>query len=313
MAAEIEGRRSWLMGAAGLALTACSRNGCGRSGSDAPEKVDTSEVRLHEIAFDASKGGPQKAAVMVPRWGPADATYPLLIALHGRGEANRGLDVGAWGWVRDYWLDRTFVRLRHPPLEPDDLLGIGTPAYLAQLNERLARRTFRGLVVVCPHTPDILATRDLGAAAPFASFLVRHLIPEVRRRFPVIPEAGATGIDGVSLGGRMALLAAAEQPAAFGVVGSLQAAVRTDEVEAVASRLARAFEQDAAPRRLRLLTSEKDFFRPALRELAKALQPAGVPVRYEVVPGSHDYAFNRGPGGYAMLSWHDAALRGEQP
>ena len=306
------GRRWWLLGAASLALTACSKHGCNHSTSGGPAQVDTSEVQLHEVTFDASHGGPQKAAVMVPRWGPAGTRYPLLIALHGRGEANRGLDVGAWGWIRDYWLDRTFVRLRHPPLRSDDLLDIATPTYLAKLNQRLARRPFRGLVVVCPHTPDILATRDLDAAASFASFLTRHLIEEVRHRFPVIPEAHATGIDGVSLGGRMALLVAAEQPSAFGVVGSLQAAIHKHEVREVAARLTRAWKRNDAPRRVRLLTSEGDFFRSALRTLAETLEPTGMPICYDEVPGSHDYEFNRGPGGYEMLSWHDAVLRGPE-
>jgi hypothetical protein len=30
-----------------------------------------------------------------------------------------------------------------------------------------------------------------------------------------------------------------------------------------------------------------------------------------VVPGPHDYPFNRGPGAIEMLLWHDRVLRGE--
>jgi len=262
--------------------------------------------------FDADHGGPQKAAVLVPRWGPAGAKYPLLIALHGRGEANRGLEVGAWGWIRDYWLDRTAARLRHPPLHEDDLLGMSTPAYLAKLNDRARTPGFRGVVVVCPHTPDILATHDLGAAAPFSSFVADHLIPEARRRLPVVNTREATGIDGVSLGGRMALLAASERPETFGVVGSAQAAIRSGEVGGVAKRLEQAWRRDPHPRVVRILTSDADPFRPTLERLAGRLKQAGVPARYDVVPGPHDYDFNRGPGGYDMLSWHDRALRGEE-
>jgi iron(III)-salmochelin esterase len=32
-----------------------------------------------------------------------------------------------------------------------------------------------------------------------------------------------------------------------------------------------------------------------------------------VIPGGHDYTFNRGPGGIEMLLWHDRVLRGEAP
>lgn len=166
--------------------------------------------------------------------------------------------------------------------------------------------------MACPHTPDILGGDDLDAAAPFADFLVDHLIPEVRNRFPVIATREATGIDGVSLGGRMALLAVTERPEAFGAVGTLQAAFRVGEVAAVAARVEQAWREPEHPRWLRVLTSEEDPFRPTLEMLATALGGENVNVRYEVVPGPHDYAFNRGPGGFDMLLWHDRALRGQE-
>lgn len=310
MADPRDDRRRWLLGVASAAVVGCSKHGCSRAAPEDLPKVDTSEVELHELDFDRNRGGPQKASVLVPRWGPPGTKYPLLIALHGRGEANRGLEVGAWGWIRDYWLDRTAIRLRHPPLNHQDLLGLSNTRYLDRLNKRIQTPPFEGLVVVCPHTPDILATDDLDAAAPFAAFLVEHLLEEVRRRFPVIPTREATGIDGVSLGGRMALLAATEQPAAFGVVGTLQAAFRVGEVGAVASRVADAWGSDPHPGALRILTSDDDPFRPTLHKLTVALGGSGIPVRYDVVPGPHDYDFNRGPGGFDMLSWHDGALRG---
>lgn len=302
-------RRAWLAGLASLAL-GCSRRGC--AAGQVAGDVDTNQIRLHEVSFGPDRGGPQKAAVLVPAWASADARLPLLIALHGRGEANRGVDVGAWAWVRDYWLDRCAARLRNPPLRPDDLLGLATPTYLDRLNGSLGVGPWQGLVVACPHTPDILGGDDLDAAAGFADFLVDHLIPEVRTRFPVIATREATGIDGVSLGGRMALLASTERPEAFGVVGTLQAAFRIGEVAAVAARVEQAWREPVHPRWLRVLTSEEDPFRPTLEMLATALGGGNVNVRYEVVPGPHDYDFNRGPGGFDMLLWHDRALRGRE-
>lgn len=307
---EFSARRRFLVAAASAALGGCSKHGCTNASAELPE-ADTSQITLHELTFEKSRGGPQKAVVLVPRWGSPDTRFPLLVALHGRGEANRGLDVGAWGWVRDYGLDRTVARLRSPPLLHADLLGLATPDYLGELNDSLARAPFRGVVVACPHTPDILGTDDLDAAAPFASFVVDYLIPEVRRRFPVIAKREATGIDGVSLGGRMALLASIERPDGFGVVGTLQAAFRIGEVGAVAARAQQAFGEGPSPRLVRLLTSTDDPFRSTLHKLAVAMGGAGLPVRYDVVPGPHDYDFNRGPGGYDMLCWHDRTLRGD--
>ena len=64
---------------------------------------------------------------------------------------------------------------------------------------------------------------------------------------------------------------------------------------------------------MRLLTSTDDPFRPTLHKLAQAMGAAGVRVDYELVPGPHDYDFNRGPGAYEMLLWHDRILRGQPP
>lgn len=72
----------------------------------------------------------------------------------------------------------------------------------------------------------------------------------------------------------------------------------------MASRLAQKRDQP-----IRILTSEKDPFRQPLAELVQALQAASRPVEFKVVPGPHDYEFNRGPGAFEMLLWHDRMLR----
>ena len=305
-------RRACISGLAALALGANSL-GCSRR-AQATDKgapsADTSEIRLHERSFDRDHGGPQKVVVLVPSWASSDDRLPLLIALHGRGESHRGLDVGAWAWVRDYWLHRSAARLWTPPLRSEDMQGLASPTELARINESLRVQPWQGLVVACPFTTDILGGGDLDAAGPFASFLADHLIQQIRAEFPVVASREATGIDGVSLGGRMALLAAASRPEVFGAVGTLQAAFRTHEVDGVAARVKRAWQEPVHPQALRILTSHDDPFRPTLERLADALRSASVDAHYRSIAGPHDYAFNRGPGGVEMLLWHDRVLRG---
>ncbi len=121
----------------------------------------------------------------------------------------------------------------------------------------------------------------------------------------------ATGIDGVSLGGRLSLLVALAEPGAFGAVGVTQGAFAADEVADVARRAEASLRRGAL--RLRLLTSDGDFYRDALEELHAALTEAGVVHDHLDLPGPHGYPFNRGPGAIEMLLWHDRVLRGEKP
>jgi len=272
--------------------------------------TDVGLIRMHERSFDKDRGGPQKAVVLVPTWASADNPLPLLIALHGRGETRGGLDMGAWAWARDYWLGRTATRLRTPPLHGQDFLGIASDSHTARINESLKAQPWQGVIVACPYTTDILGGQDMDAAAPFADFLADHLIPEIRASFPVIASREATGIDGVSLGGRIALLASTMRPEAFGAVGTIQAAFRTTEVQETATRVRRAWGRPVHPDALRVLTSEQDPFRPTLEKLAEELAGKPTNAQFSLVPGPHNYEFNRGPGGIHMLLWHDRVLRG---
>src|SRR5262249_51197697 len=119
------GRRTFLGGA--VALTA----GCHRgdsSSTSAPVPVTASSEQLvdgsrgaaaveqKELNFPTTSFGPEKAIALVPSWGSAGERFPVLVALHGRGEAVRGVAVGARAWLFDYELGRTISRLRSPPL-----------------------------------------------------------------------------------------------------------------------------------------------------------------------------------------------------
>ncbi len=229
---------------------------------------------------------------------------PLLLALHGAGEHARGLVPGALGWRDDYALDRGEGRLRAPPLTSADFESYVTPQRLVELNDSLAKQPFEGLSVACPFTPR---AQTLEAAKRWASWLERTLLPRLRDEAG-LPANVKLGIDGVSMGGRLALLLGLGRPDLFDSVGALQPALAVEEVSvfvelAVLSQRAR-----SAP--LRLVTSEGDPFREAIQALADGLLHRSVEHRLLVTPGPHDYAWNRGPGSLEMLLWHDRVLRG---
>ena len=254
--------------------------------------------------------GPMQVVVSLPAR-RENERFPVLITMHGRGEAFKGPAKGARGWIDDYWMTRAIDRLRRPPLRASDLLDLGDADRIARMNESLGKRPYRGLVVVCPYTPDILAgDRPFTAAQPLSKFLVDELLPRVKRETPAIGTAATTGIDGVSLGGRASLLVGLERPSAFGAVAGLQAAFDSADAPELARR-AEAARRENPKLVIRLLTSEGDYFLNANRAISRALAGAGVPHQLTVVPGPHDYEFNRGPGAYEMLFFHDRALRGE--
>lgn len=254
--------------------------------------------------------GPMRVVVVLPER-TKEQRFPVLVAMHGRGEALKGPERGARGWVDDYLLPTTIERLHRPPITPEDLHGFVDEARLTRLNESLEKQPYQGLIVVCPYTPDILpADESIDKAQNLAHFVVETLLPRVYRETPAIGTAATTGIDGVSLGGRAALGIGLLRPKAFGVVASLQAAVRTDNSDDILRR-AREAKTQKPDLFVRLLTSSDDYFIAANTTLSESLQSAGIHTELVTVPGPHDYDFNRGPGGYEMLMFHDRVLRGQ--
>jgi hypothetical protein len=232
------------------------------------------------------------------------------VALHGRGESLKGSRRGARGWLDDYELDRAIARLAKPPLKKRDFQGYVTGQRLRRINRELGKDPYAGLIVVCPFLPDVLR-RDSAFenAEPLAAFIVDVLLPRVYARTPAIGTAGATGIDGVSLGGRAALLVGLSRPKAFGAIGGLQAAIDDSEISRFAELGARALKDNPALS-LRLLTSDRDHFLRVNQRLSAAFSKKGIRHRYLRVLGTHSYRFNRGPGSLEMLLFHDRALRG---
>ena len=239
----------------------------------------------------------------------ADERFPILVALHGRGEALKGPERGARGWVDDYALVRAMQRLGAPPLTSSDFEGIVSPKRLDTLNRELAQQPYRGLVVLCPYTPDLLSgDKPFEHARPYAQFLVETLLPRARRELPVFADPQSTGIDGVSLGGRIGFLSGLFAAEHFHSVAGLQAAFDSEDAAALGRLGDDAFRRNGKIR-FRLLTSDRDYFIEANQAIAAEFQIRRLPMEFLLVPGPHDYTFNRGPGAIEMLFFHDRVLR----
>jgi enterochelin esterase-like enzyme len=308
------------------ACVLCAGVACKRSAPPGPQQARSAQslgvpapvihekpmLPAQELSWDypSSEVGRTRVVVLVPER-EADARLPVLVALHGRGEALKGPELGARGWLDDYTLKATIERLQRPPITLEDLHGFADDARLARLNESLTQRPYLGLIVVCPYTPDTLpADESIDKALPLARFVVDTVLPRVYRETPAIGTPESTGVDGVSLGGRAALGIGLLRPKAFRVVASLQAALRSDNSADILRR-AREAQGQKPDLFLRLLTSSDDYFLKANQLLAADLSAAGIHAELVNIPGPHDYDCNRGPGGYEMLMFHDRILRGQ--
>ncbi len=279
----------------------------GSSASDA--------VPARELSWRFAEGpfGPTEVVISVPAAPTADSRFPVLVAFHGREQTIRASHWGARAWLDDYRLGRAMERLARPPLEPADFESLVAEERLAQLNRALQAQPYAGLIVVCPYLPDVLAGPDaFREGRALADFVVDRLLPRVRARTPALAEPAATGVDGVSLGGRAALLVGLSRPQAFGSVGSLQAALGAAEVERFAELGAAALRQNPALQ-LRLVTSREDAFVAPHQALSAALLARGAPHALLLARGAHGPAFTRGPGALEMLLFHGRVLHGLPP
>lgn len=300
-----EGAAAAPPGPPALPLTPRAAAGAEGGAVDAGSTASVSPLRgrVEMDVWSFERGG--RAAVLVPAW-TGGRRLPLLLAHHGRGEALKGPDRGVLGWPRDYALTRAFDRLAAPPIERADLEGFVDEARLARMNAELAQRPFEGLVVVCPYSPDVDLRKPADIRA-YAAYVMNVVLPRARRDLPVLGTPASTGIDGVSLGGALALRIGLANPTAFGALGTLQAAIGEDQVAEYAA-LVQAARRENPRLALRLLTSQEDYFRGAITRLSGVLRSASVDHDFADVPGPHDYPFNRGPGAIEMLHWHDRTL-----
>jgi enterochelin esterase-like enzyme len=233
---------------------------------------------------------------------------PVVVAFHGRGESRLGPDEGYRAWVDHYGLAEAYDALLGGVLVREAFGGLVREAELRVVNAELRTRAFRGLLVVGVYTPDLLGdAHTRGEVDAYAAWVAERLVPKVQRTFPMASQvARQVGVDGVSLGGMVALEVGLRYPEVFGAVGTMQPAIRGHE-QAIADLAARAHAK--APQHLRLLSSEHDPLLPTTRALSEALRARHLDHTLRVTLGGHDYAFNRGPGSIELLRFHDAALR----
>jgi len=170
--------------------------------------------------------------------------------------------VGAKAWRDDYGLDKLDAQLRTGALTRGDLADMVLDDRLGKLNESLKKNPYAGLVVACPYTPD-LKDRSAKGAAPFARFVRESLLPRAQTESKCLTNRESTGIDGVSMGGRLALLVGLMHADIFGAVGALQPAIKIEEAEMFALMAKRATLDKKLS--IRLVSSEKDPFLAAVR------------------------------------------------
>jgi enterochelin esterase-like enzyme len=317
-------RRPLLLGAAVLSYACACRKGTANS-DDARDPALATSALLPSVLTpvppipDGGVGargqvrletwtlhGDGRAVVLLPAWSKPNEKLPLLLAFHGRGEALKGPSLGVFGWPKDYALPRAIERISAPPLTPRDFEGMVDKKRLANQNAELSARPFEGLVIVCPYAPDV-DLRKPGQIRAYSEYVMNVVVPRAKRELPVLGSPPSLGIDGVSLGGALALRIGLANPTAFGALGTLQPAIGEDQVEEY-SQLVQAARKRNPNLALRLLTSDQDYFRRAIQRLSASLRTAKVDHTLVEIPGVHDYPFNRGPGAIEMLLWHDSAL-----
>ena len=270
------------------------------------------QVRELTWTFQVPQVGAMDVLVVVPAFASDTRRLPVLVTMHGLGESRKGPKRGARGWVDDYWLTKALERLTKPPLTTADFRDRVDPKRLERINATLVAQPYHGLIVVCPYTPMELLQGEHGFtdASVLASFVVDKLLPKVYAETPAIGTAATTGVDGVSLGGRGAVLTGLTRAESFGVVGGLQPAFDSSEVAGLVTQALSARQRHPGLV-IRLLSSSQDYYLKPTKAISAAFTKAGVNNYLNVVAGDHSYEFNRGPGVYEMLLLHDRALRGK--
>lgn len=247
--------------------------------------------------------GPERA---VATWAePAtNERLPIVLAFHGKGESVLGPARGYAAWVDRYDLPKAYEALLGGVLGAAAFGGLVRERELVAENNELAVHPFVGVLAVGVYTPDLLRA-PAADVERYATWVARTLLPELRRSFSFASERMA-GVDGVSLGGMVALEVGLRFPDVFASVGAIQPAVRGREAELAERALAA---RAVHTQELRLLSSDADPLLPVTRTLSEELRARRVSHRLLVHPGGHDYAFNRGPGAIELLRFHDRALR----
>ncbi len=273
----------------------------------AASRVPPPELRLLDWSFEEARPFKRRALVAVPTHLGEGRRAPVLLLLHGLGEAKQGPEAGVFAWLDRYGMGSSYARLRHPPLASTHKRRDLTDARAKELNDELARRPFEGLVLVCPFTPNVWSYKNTEQTLDhYADFLRGPLLERVARE---VPEADTSrlGLDGCSLGGFVALEVARRRPDGWGSLGVVQPAIAERKVAGYGDVLAGAAR--AHKTRLHVESSTYDPYLRVSRLLHAAVLERGAAAELVVPPGPHDQPFLRDVGTLEMLLFHDRALR----
>lgn len=269
-------------------------------------------VHHRRLSVEGPDGEAQTAALIFPRradraMAPPDGRYALIVALHDLRGVERGPQRAAMVFSVNFTVPLTFGALERGRLTRRDFSGFVSDAHLALVNAELSKSPFEPPVIVAPYVPD------LSAASPedfdrYAAWIEETLLPSVREAFPgVSQERAGTGIDGIELGGRVALEVGLRAKKSFASVGAIQPLLDAPTAAALAARV------DAeTPQYLRLMTSEEDPGRGDVHALSRALRERSIPHDLLDTPGTRDIEYGRGPGAIELLRFHARVLERDQ-
>ncbi len=261
---------------------------------------------LMDLRLPGSRRLGRRTTVWIPK-ACRGAPLPVLILLHGLGETSHER-AGAYAWAERYGMASSYQRLLRPPVER----GLSRLRYLRAsraeaINRQLTLKPFRGMILVCPYTPNVFKMNTPRALDDYAAWLVDVVLPEVRARTPARTDTRATGLDGCSLGGFISFKVFQRRPEAFFTIGGVQAAIGAGAARPYAKR----FEQIVArhgPRRIHVETSGQDPYHDANVALARELERRGLRHELRVPPGPHNQPWLIEVGTLEMLLWHDRHL-----
>jgi hypothetical protein len=264
------------------------------------------------MRFPGEKPFVKRAMVLMPTHLPEGEKVPTLVLFHGFGEAKAGHEVGVFAWLDRYGAASSYGRLQRPPVASIDQRRDLREPRAAEINERLGREPFGGMVLVCPFTPNVWGYRDTPATLDaFADFVAGDLLDQVGKQVPCADVSPArTGLDGCSLGGYVSAEVFARKASRFGTFGVIQPAIERskigDYVAAVTGR-------PGGTIPVHIETSTGDPYLGVSRDLQSAMKKAGVASEFIAPPGPHDQLFLRDVGCLEFLLWHDRTLRATPP
>jgi pimeloyl-ACP methyl ester carboxylesterase len=273
----------------------------------------SAQFRMHDLLLDGDKSLARRSLLLVPKHARPAEKLRVLVLLHGLGETGNEL-LGIHAWGDRYGLVKSYERLRTPPVERTlPRLRYFTDEHLTQVNKSLTQKSFRGMALLCPVTPNPYKLQPAAKTLDrYAEWIEKTLLPAARDKADIGTGPEFTGLDGCSLGGYVGIETFLRKPELFGTFGGVQAAFGAPTAILYAKKLAEAIRQ-VGPRSIRAGTSSADPYKKANEVLSNELHKLDVPNTLSVLPGPHNQPWLREVGTLDMLLWHDRQLGVPRP